>query len=132
MLKFKGIFCLVFIVLLSCSDKDGKVDSSKAFPENLAIASPLHFVQNTASLTKSTSYVSHYEFSTSQIEDALGGALVTDLVDARFLYSNDINADCYGHALTSENHPDDSSATSCSFPRGDLGLWRELNDDGKD
>ena len=125
------LFPLVFTLLFNACDKDdARVDTSKAFPENLAIASPLHFVQNTASLTKSTSYVSHYEFSTSQIEDALGGAAVTDLVDARFLYSNDINADCYGPALTCENHPDDSSATSCSFPSGDLGLWLELNDDG--
>ncbi|MDP7039162.1 MAG: hypothetical protein QGI45_08395 [Myxococcota bacterium] len=122
---------LAFALLFNACHKDAaKIDMSHAFPKDLAIASPLHFVEATASLTKSTSYVSHYEFSTDKIAEALSGGAMTDLVDARFLYSNDINADCYGPALTCENHPDDTSASTCFFPSGDLGLWLELNDDG--
>ena len=130
MLKLKMSLLAILIASVSCQNDSTKVDLKGVFPEGLALASPLHFVSATGSVTKSTSFVSHYEFSTEKIADALSGTAITDLVDARFLFANDINAHCYGPALTCENHPDDTSASSCFFPSGDLGMWLEENSDG--
>lgn len=114
------------------------VSTTNAFPESLAIASPL---DNSDALSESSSLSlfqatedgtrSAYEEAVERINTILEGtSLTTCRFDPTQLLRQAGNAECYGPSIAYVDHPDTLAAQSDSgsLPPGDLGIWAEYDE----
>lgn len=112
--------------------------STEAFPQGLAITSPLETATQAANslsleryLTNASSqlFVTSYSIATESIDAILEGDEISDCAfDPDAFLEQSTNADCYGPEIAYRNHPDalpGDPNTSGTLPIGDVGLWNE-------
>lgn len=115
--------------------------STEAFPQGLAITSPLETAtqaSNNLSLTRalatadSTLYATSYALATEAIDAILNGDTVSDCAfDPDAFLESSTNADCYGPEIEYLNHPNANlgDPDDGNLPTGDVGLWNENEGD---
>lgn len=108
--------------------------TAEAFPQGLAISSPLLTTDSSSNLTQFLTTdsdplgaVDYDDFST-EIENMLTSSDLQDCVpDLSLFLNNSTNAACYGPQIIYENHPDGDDGDQL-LPSGDVGIWLENED----
>lgn len=115
----------------STSD-DSTIDTSSAFPAGLAVSSPTARTNASLRVGATTAVAdSEYEQAITQIASLLsntGDPAV--LFKAQLLLQGNGNANCYGPSMAYSNHPEGGGGSG-TFPGGDLGIWKEAEDNGE-
>ncbi len=104
---------------------------ARLFPVDLAVASPLLMENVVNAAAADGSWTTGYAVATAEIYSVLTGATaITDLFDPAALLTVGADAACYGPTLHYRNHPDDGGSGAGQLPRGDLGIWQEVDSTG--
>lgn len=104
---------------------------ARLFPVDLAVASPLHMETVVSAAATDGSWTTGYAVATAEIYSVLSGATtITDLFDPAALLITGADAACYGPTLRYRNHPDGGGSGAGELPRGDLGIWQEVDSTG--
>jgi hypothetical protein len=149
---------LLLPLLVACGGLSGLSDSSseesaadgsaatvttntgaKAFPTDLAVASPVEVTDESTSASVSSKSLggvsSRYTWVVSRLNILLAGASPAICTfDPELFLTQETDADCYGPTLAYEAHPDATSSASPdydgSLPSGDVGIWNSTATSG--
>lgn len=104
---------------------------ARIFPIDLAVASPLKMESVVSAAAADGGWTTGYAIATAEIYSVLTGATaVTGVFDPAALLMVGADAACYGPTLQYRNHPDGGGSGAGELPRGDLGLWQEVDSTG--
>ncbi|MBX2802178.1 MAG: hypothetical protein KTR31_31140 [Myxococcales bacterium] len=132
---------LTLALLVGCSGADPSAtsptvpdDVRRAFPEGLAVSSPLDVVPAGGLRGATGSYTTHYAWATGRIDQLLAGALSpTEAFTPGLFLLQPVNAGCFGPSMHYHDHPDGPDTPPMgsdpwpSLPSGDLGLWLDVD-----
>ena len=116
-------------------------ESTEAFPQGLAITSPLETATQAAESLSATQYLTtadsplyatSYSIATDTIDAILNGDEISDCeFDPEAFIEQSDDASCYGPTISYRNHPSAAfgDPSSGSLPPGDVGLWNENESD---
>lgn len=121
----------LFLPVVRAGGDAADASLARIFPLNLAVTSPLHMEQVVSAAAVDGSWTTGYAIATAEIYEVLTGATpLTDVFDPAALLTVGADAACYGPTLLYRNHPDGGGSGSGELPRGDLGLWQEVDSTG--
>lgn len=96
-------------------------NSENIFPKELSLSS---LTNDTSLEARSIQKRSDPSSQLTRIDEILNGTLpINDAFTPELLFSNAIDADCYGPHLLYKNNPDENTTNSGELPTGDLGIW---------
>ncbi|MFC4158561.1 hypothetical protein [Chitinimonas lacunae] len=111
---------------LRTADRD-QIENGKVFPRSLAASAPTRQDKNGFAATFAAL---SYRGATTRIDALLTGA-ATGLgsFDPNLFLAESMDAACFGPTMQYSGHPDAASGgpSSGMLPRGDLGLWKEVD-----